>query len=78
VPLAENESAQDLDQDGNPIPGAPTKPTDDNLLKQSIDLVTGKTTTAQLIGDTDGPIRGADEAHPITQKGAAAKVPPEK
>ena len=48
VPLAENDSTPDLDQDGNPLPGVPAKPTEDNLLKQSIELVTGKTTIAQL------------------------------
>ena len=43
VQLAENDNSPELDQDGNPIPGSAPKNTDDNLLKQSIDLVTGKT-----------------------------------
>jgi carboxyl-terminal processing protease len=77
VQLAENDSTPDLDQDGNPIPGAPTKPTEDNLLKQSIELVTGKTTIAQLTGD-GGPIRPGDDDsdHPIIKKSPAAS--PEK
>ncbi len=71
VPLAENESTPDLDQDGNPLPGAPVKPTEDNLLKQSIDLVTGKTTIAQLTGDSAAAIRPPnddDDSHPIIRK----------
>jgi carboxyl-terminal processing protease len=70
VPLAENDSTPDLDQDGNPLPGAPPKPTEDNLLKQSIELVTGKTTIAQLTNENGGPLNPADDddAHPIVQK----------
>ena len=56
VPLAENDNTPDLDQDGNPLPGAPAKPTEDNLLKQSIELVTGKTTIAQLTDENGGPL----------------------
>jgi carboxyl-terminal processing protease len=48
VQVAENDNAPELDQDGNPIPGTEPKNVEDNLLKQSIDLVTGKTTLAQL------------------------------
>src|SRR5450759_979059 len=54
VQLAENESTPDVDQDGNPIPGATPKSSEDNLLKQSIDLVTGKTTIAQLTSGEAG------------------------
>jgi carboxyl-terminal processing protease len=70
VPLAENDNTPDLDQDGNPIPGAPVKPTEDNLLKQSIELVTGKTTIAQLTGDVGAAVRPAsdDDNHPIIRK----------
>ncbi len=56
VQLAENEGTPELDEDGNPIPGSTPKSPEDNLLKQSIDLVTGKTTTAQLnnpVADSD-------------------------
>jgi carboxyl-terminal processing protease len=48
VQVAENDNTPELDQDGNPIPGTEPKNVEDNLLKQSIDLVTGKTTLAQL------------------------------
>ena len=54
VALAENDTTQDVDADGNPLPGTETKSTDDNLLKRSIDLVTGKTTIAQLTADPNG------------------------
>jgi carboxyl-terminal processing protease len=80
VQLAENDSTPDLDQDGNPIPGAPTKPTEDNLLKQSIELVTGKTTIAQLTGENADPLRtiGADQNHSILQKNPDKTVSPDK
>ena len=48
VQLAENDATPELDEDGNPIPGSKPKTPEDNLLKQSIDLVTGKTTVAEL------------------------------
>jgi len=77
VALAENDSTPDLDQDGNPIPGAPVKPTEDNLLKQSIELVTGKTTIAQLTGDAGvGRPAGDDEDHPIIRKSPAQPEQP--
>jgi carboxyl-terminal processing protease len=66
VQLAENDNSPELDQDGNPIPGTAPKSVEDNLLKQSIELVTGKTTVAQLMNQTDGPVVGG--AHPILQK----------
>lgn len=66
VQLAENDNAPDYDQDGNPIPGTAPKNNEDNLLKQSIDLVTGKTTIAQLTQDGDGP--AATRQHAITEK----------
>lgn len=50
VQLAENDNGPELDQDGNPIPNSAPKNVEDNLLKQSIELVTGKTTVAQLTG----------------------------
>lgn len=56
VQLAENDNSPELDQDGNPIPGTQPKNVEDNLLKQSIELVTGKTTLAQLENETNGPI----------------------
>jgi carboxyl-terminal processing protease len=56
VQIAENESTPELDENGNPIPGTAPKATEDNLLKQSVDLVTGKTTIAQLMNEANGPI----------------------
>jgi carboxyl-terminal processing protease len=66
VQLAENDNSPDYDQDGNPIPGSAPKTTEDNLLKQSIDLVTGKTTIAQLMDEANGPIIAGQ--HPIEEK----------
>ncbi len=66
VQLAENDNSPELDQDGNPIPGTAPKNTEDNLLKQSIDLVTGKTSIAQLRDEANGPI--INDQHPIIQK----------
>ena len=67
VQLAENDNSPELDQDGNPIPGSAPKDKEDNLLKQSIELVTGKTTVAQLTNQ-GGLISAGDEQHPIIQK----------
>ncbi len=59
VQLAENDNSPELDQDGNPVPNSTPKNTEDNLLKQSIDLVTGKTTIAQLANEANGPVPSA-------------------
>ena len=60
VQLTENDNSPELDQDGNPIPGTAPKNTEDNLLKQSIDLVTGKTSIAQLTsGENASPLGNA-------------------
>jgi carboxyl-terminal processing protease len=67
VQLAENDNSPELDQDGNPIPGTAPKSTEDNLLKQSVDLVTGKTTIAQLTNEAGGPAI-AGQGHPIVEK----------
>jgi carboxyl-terminal processing protease len=67
VQLAENDNSPELDQDGNPIPGTAPKNKEDNLLKQSIDLVTGKTSIAQLLDQANGPI--INEQRPRIQKG---------
>lgn len=77
VQLAENDNTPDLDQDGNPLPGAPPKSTEDNLLKQSIELVTGKTTIAQLTNENGGPLNPGDDddSHPIVQKSPKAVKP---
>ena len=68
VQLAENDNSPELDQDGNPIPGSEPKNQEDNLLKQSIDLVTGKTTTAKLMDDSSSPIVTGNQQHPIIQR----------
>jgi len=65
VQLTENDNSPELDQDGNPIPGSAPKSTEDNLLRQSIDLVTGKTTIAQLMNEANGPI--INQQHPIVE-----------
>ncbi|HZS56974.1 MAG TPA: S41 family peptidase [Bryobacteraceae bacterium] len=67
VQIAENDNTPELDENGNPIPGTAPKNTEDNLLKQSIDLVTGKTTIAQLMNDANGPII-TPPPPPIVQK----------
>jgi len=69
VQLAENDNGPELDQDGNPIPGTAPKNTEDNLLKQSIDLVTGKATVAQLTdGERNAAMGTPAQQHPIIQK----------
>jgi carboxyl-terminal processing protease len=74
VQVAENDNGPEVDQDGNPIPGAPRKNTEDTLLKQSVDLVTGKSTVAQLNSGAAAAIAAAQtgapapESHPITTK----------
>jgi C-terminal processing protease CtpA/Prc len=68
VQLAENDNTPEYDQEGNPIPGTAPKNTEDNLLKQSIELVTGKTTIAKLNDQTNGPTVTADDQHPIIEK----------
>ncbi|MBV9085471.1 MAG: PDZ domain-containing protein, partial [Acidobacteriaceae bacterium] len=66
VQLAENDNAPEMDEDGNPIPGTGSKNTEDNLLKQAVDLVTGKTTIAELTsGDVGSGTTGVvPEQHP--------------
>ncbi len=81
VALVESDNTPDVDSDGNPLPGAPQKPTEDNLLKQSIDLVTGKTSIAQLTGDSVTPLAANEEspsAHPIIRKSPAQPEQPQK
>jgi carboxyl-terminal processing protease len=75
VQLAENDNSPELDQDGNPIPGSAPKNTEDNLLKQSIELVTGKTTIAQLMNEATGPTPGANEARPVLTNSPKVPVP---
>lgn len=72
VQLAENEGTPELDEDGNPIPGSTPKNPEDNLLKQSIDLVTGKTTVAELTNPAATP-DGMPGPHPIIEKAPGPK-----
>jgi carboxyl-terminal processing protease len=79
VALAETDNTPDVDEDGNPIPGGEQKSTtEDNLLKRSIDLVTGKTTIAQLNADPNSlSIQIAptpEPAPPIIQKAPKATI----
>jgi carboxyl-terminal processing protease len=67
VQLAENDNSPEYDQDGNPVPGTAPKNTEDNLLKQSIELVTGKTTVAKLTNEANGPIVAGPASHPILE-----------
>jgi carboxyl-terminal processing protease len=69
VQLAENDNSPELDQDGNPIPGTAPKNTEDNLLKQSIELVTGKTTIAQLMNEANNPNSAGNGQRPILTNG---------
>lgn len=46
VQVAEADSTPDLDDKGNPLPESPSKPTEDTLLKQAIEVVTAKTNVA--------------------------------
>jgi carboxyl-terminal processing protease len=66
VQLTENDNGPELDQNGHPIPGSAPKNPEDNLLKQSIELVTGKTSIAQLMNEANGPI--INNPHPIEEK----------
>jgi carboxyl-terminal processing protease len=69
VQLTENDNSPELDQEGNPIPGSAPKKADDNLLKQSIDLVTGKTTIAQLSDEGAAVITSpGPNGHPINRR----------
>lgn len=66
VQVAEADNSPELDQDGNPIPGTAPRNTEDNLLKQSIELVTGKATIAQLTNADNEP--AISSHHPITDQ----------
>jgi carboxyl-terminal processing protease len=74
VALAENDNTQEVDSDGNPVPGGEPKSSDDNLLKRSIDLVTGKTTIAKLNADPNG-LETVSAAPAIIQKAPKVVTP---
>jgi carboxyl-terminal processing protease len=68
VPIAESDNTPDVDDDGNPVPQTTPKSTEDTLLKQAIELVTGRTTIAALTaGPTPDGLAPAGQA-PILQK----------
>ena len=48
VQVAETDTSPDYDENGNAVPDSEPKNTEDNILKNAIQLVTGKTTVAQL------------------------------
>jgi carboxyl-terminal processing protease len=66
VQVAEADNAPEYDESGNPIPGTEPKNVEDSILKNAIQLVTGKTTVAQLNSGSPAAARG--EAAPILQK----------
>jgi carboxyl-terminal processing protease len=72
VQMPENDNTPELDENGNPIPGTAPKNTEDNLLKQSIELVTGKTTMSQLMNEVNGPI--ITPPPPVAQKPGAGAI----
>jgi len=73
VPVAETDNTPDVDEDGNPVPQTTPKSTEDKLLKQAVELVTGKTTVAALT-NTGGPdVQVVPSAPPIIQKAPGPK-----
>jgi carboxyl-terminal processing protease len=70
VQTPEGDNGPETDEDGNPIPQTTPKNAEDTLLRQAIDLVTGKATVAQLTAahDNNTPAVGAAPA-PILPKG---------
>ncbi len=70
VQMNENDNSPELDQDGNPIPGTEPKTVEDNLLKQAVDLVTGKTSLADLRKPNSGVI--------VRDPSKAIDIPPDQ
>jgi carboxyl-terminal processing protease len=75
VALAESDSTQEVDSDGNPIPSSEPKSTDDNLLRRSIDLVTGKTTIAQLNNDPNALNESMPPVNQVQKPAIITKAP---
>jgi carboxyl-terminal processing protease len=68
VQIADADTTPDYDESGNPIPGSEPKNVEDNILKNAIQLVTGKTTVAQLNSGLP-PIQSGEHGEaPILQK----------
>jgi carboxyl-terminal processing protease len=74
VQVADMDTSPDYDDSGNPIPGTEPKNVQDNILKNAVDLVTGKTTVAQLNDGSAPPIETGDSEAPILRKN---DVPPQ-
>lgn len=68
VQVAEADTTPDYDESGNPVPGSEPKNTEDNILKNAIQLVTGKTTVAQLNNGLPPIQTGSRGEAPILQK----------
>jgi carboxyl-terminal processing protease len=73
VQMADTDTTPDYDENGNPIPGSEPKNVQDNLLKNAIQLVTGKSTVAQLKNPEPVTIN-VDQEAPILRKN---DVPPQ-
>lgn len=68
VQVAEADTSPDYDDNGNPIPGSEPKNVEDSIMKNAIQLVTGKTTVAQLNGGLPPIETGAHGEAPILRK----------
>ncbi|MFZ0588943.1 MAG: S41 family peptidase [Bryobacteraceae bacterium] len=68
VQVAEADTSPDYDDNGNPIPGSAPKNVEDSIMKNAIQLVTGKTTVAQLNSGLPPVETGAHGEAPILQK----------
>jgi carboxyl-terminal processing protease len=68
VQIAETDSTPDYDDSGKPIAGSEPKNVEDNILKNAIELVTGKTTVAQLNSGLPQIQSGERGEAPILQK----------
>jgi carboxyl-terminal processing protease len=68
VQMAENDNSPELDQDGNPIPGTAPKTNEDLLLNKSVELVTGKTNVAKLLGGEEAAPANGPVPPPIINK----------
>ena len=64
VQVVEADKSPDYDENGNPVPGSEPKSVEDNLLKNAVELVTGKSTVAQLNNPAPVPVN-VDETEPM-------------
>ena len=77
VPITETDIGSDNDEDGTATAENAPKPTGDTLLKQAVELVTGRATLASLNGTNANPESGtvAGAPPPIIQKAPAVAQP---